>query len=136
MPKNGRLKRKKAAESSDEPPSDIPYYYKGVLPLCQVIEITAANFEQEVLKSEQPVMLDFWAVWCGPCRMLSPVIEEIAAENPDIKVGKVNVDNEMSLAERYSIMSIPTVMVFKNGKLVDTSVGVRPKRELLAMIEE
>lgn len=72
-----------------------------------VIEITAANFEQEVLKSEQPVMLDFWAVWCGPCRMLSPVIEEIAAENPDIKVGKVNVDNEMSLAERYSIMSIP-----------------------------
>ncbi|HCA55903.1 MAG: thioredoxin [Acutalibacteraceae bacterium] len=101
-----------------------------------VIEITAANFEQEVLKSEQPVMLDFWAVWCGPCRMLSPVIEEIAAENPDIKVGKVNVDNEMSLAERYSIMSIPTVMVFKNGKLVDTSVGVRPKRELLAMIEE
>ena len=101
-----------------------------------VIEITAANFEQEVLKSEQPVMLDFWAVWCGPCRMLSPVIEEIAAENPDIKVGKVNVDNEMSLAERYSIMSIPTFMVFKNGKLVDTSVGVRPKRELLAMIEE
>lgn len=101
-----------------------------------VIEITAANFEQEVLKSEQPVMLDFWAVWCGPCRMLSPVIEEIAAENPAIKVGKVNVDNEMSLAERYSIMSIPTVMVFKNGKLVDTSVGVRPKRELLAMIEE
>lgn len=101
-----------------------------------VMEITAANFEQEVLKSNKPVMLDFWAVWCGPCRLLSPVIEEIAAENPNIKVGKVNVDNEMSLAEKYQIMSIPTVMVFKNGKLVDTSVGVKPKRELLAMIEE
>lgn len=100
-----------------------------------VIEITAQNFEAEVLKSEKPVLLDFWASWCGPCRMLSPVIDEIAEENSDIKVGKVNVDEQSSLAQKFGIMSIPTIVVMKNGQAQDIQVGVRPKQDILNMIK-
>jgi len=99
-----------------------------------VIEITSENFEKEVLKSDKPVLLDFWAIWCMPCRMLSPVIDEIAEEYDSIKVGKVNVDEQGELAQKFNIMSIPTVAVFKDGKNVNTSVGVKPKAEILDML--
>ncbi len=99
-----------------------------------VIEITSENFEAEVLKSDKPVLLDFWAIWCMPCRMLSPVIDEIAEEYDSIKVGKVNVDEQGELAQKFNIMSIPTVAVFKDGKNVNTSVGVKPKAEILDML--
>lgn len=99
-----------------------------------VIEITSANFETEVLKSDKTVLLDFWASWCMPCRMLSPVVDEIAEENSNIKVGKVNVDEQIELAQKFGIMSIPTLVVFKNGKNVDSSVGVKSKAEILSMI--
>ena len=92
------------------------------------ITLTASNFEEEVLKSDIPVLVDFWATWCGPCRMIAPVIAEIAEENEGkVKVGKVNVDEEATLAERYRVSSIPTVMVFRGGKLCGTTVGARPK---------
>ena len=97
------------------------------------IELTAENFENEVLRSDKPVLVDFWAAWCGPCRMLSPVVDEVAEENPGIKVGKVNVDEQGQLAMQFGIMSIPTLMLFRNGKNVDTSVGVVPKAEILKM---
>ncbi len=97
------------------------------------IIITEQNFEQEVLKSDKPVLVDFWATWCGPCRMLAPTIEQIAEEMEGIvKVGKVNVDEQPSLAAKYGIASIPTLMVFEDGKVKETSVGVRPK----SMIED
>lgn len=99
-----------------------------------VLEITAENFENEVLKSDKPVILDFWAVWCGPCRMMSPVIDEIAEENSSIKVGKVNVDEQPLLAQKFGIMSIPTIALIKNGQTVDIKVGVRPKQDILDMI--
>lgn len=99
-----------------------------------VIEITSANFETEVLKSDKTVLLDFWASWCMPCRMLSPVVDEIAEENSNIKVGKVNVDEQIELAQKFGIMSIPTLVVFKNGKNVDSSLGVKSKSEILSMI--
>lgn len=99
------------------------------------VVLTQQNFEQEVLQSKLPVLVDFWAAWCGPCRMLAPVIEEIAREQEGrVKVGKVNVDEEMELAARFGIMSIPTVLVFKEGKLVNTSVGFCPKEELEALL--
>lgn len=99
------------------------------------IKITKNNFEEEVLKSKEPVLLDFWASWCGPCRMVSPTIEEIAKENKDVKVGKINIDEESELAAKFSIMSIPTLMVLKEGKVAATAVGVRPKKDILKMLQ-
>lgn len=100
------------------------------------LTITKDNFEEEVLKSELPVLVDFWAPWCGPCRMLAPTVAQIAEEyEGKVKVGKVNVDDEGELAAQFGIASIPTVMVFKNGEVTGTSVGVRPKAQLVAMFE-
>ena len=99
-----------------------------------VLNITLENFEQEVMKSDKPVLLDFWATWCGPCRMVSPVIDEIAEERSDIKVGKINVDEQMELAAKYGVMSIPTLMVIKNGEVSNQSVGAIPKANILAML--
>ena len=100
------------------------------------IKLTDQNFEQEVLRADLPVLVDFWASWCGPCRMLAPVIAEIAEEYAGkVKVGKVNVDEQPNLANRYGIASIPTVMLFKNGEVVNTSLGYRPKNELETMLK-
>ena len=99
-----------------------------------VITITKDNFQREVLESDKPVLLDFWAAWCGPCRMLSPVVDEIAEERTDIKVGKVNVDEEQELAAAFQVMSIPTLVVMQNGKAVAQSMGVRPKQQILSML--
>ena len=100
------------------------------------ITITNKNFDQEVLASDKPVLVDFWATWCGPCRMLAPIVEEIAESRSDIKVGKVNVDEEGELAVRFGISSITTVMVFKNGELTAQSVGYRPRAEIEALLEK
>ena len=98
------------------------------------ITITKENFENEVMKSDKPVLLDFWADWCGPCRMLAPTVHEIADELTDIKLGKINVDQEPELAQQYGIMSIPTLIVIKEGNPVAQSTGVRPKQAILDMI--
>lgn len=101
-----------------------------------VITITSKNFEQEVSKSEVPVLLDFWASWCGPCKMVSPIIDEVAKEvEGKAKVGKINVDEEQELAQAFSIMSIPTLVVINNGRLVNQAVGVRSKSEILEMLK-
>lgn len=100
-----------------------------------VITITKENFETEVLKSAQPVLLDFWAAWCGPCRMLSPIVDEVAEERTDVKVGKVNVDEQPDLAAQFGVMSIPTLLVFQNGRLVNQAVGARPKSGVLALLD-
>ena len=99
-----------------------------------VITIDKNNFAQEVVHSDLPVLLDFWAPWCGPCRMVGPVLEEIAAERGDIKVGKINVDQQPELAAQFGIVSIPTLAVMKNGALVSKAVGARPKEQILAML--
>ena len=99
------------------------------------LKITRENFEQEVLKSDKPVLIDFWAPWCGPCRMLSPTISEIAEEYKDkVKVGKVNVDEEEELASMFRVTSIPLLVVMKDGKVVNSAVGVRPKDQIVGMI--
>ena len=98
------------------------------------ININKNNFQNEVMNSDKPVLLDFWAPWCAPCRMVAPIIEEIASERPDIKVGKINVDEQPELASEFSIMSIPTLVVMKNGKIVQQVSGARPKKAILEML--
>ena len=98
------------------------------------IVITKENFDREVLKAEGTVLIDFWATWCGPCRMLSPIVDEVASEHPDVKVGKINVDEQPELAQQFGIMSIPTLLVFKNGKKVQESVGLIPKEKVESLI--
>ena len=98
------------------------------------ININKNNFQSEVMNSDKPVLLDFWAPWCAPCRMVIPIIEEIAGERPDIKVGKINVDEQPELASKFTMMSIPTLVVMKNGKIVQQVSGARPKKAILEML--
>ncbi len=99
------------------------------------LKITKENFETEVLKADKPVLVDFWAEWCGPCQMLLPVVEELAGEVTDAKICKVNVDEQPELAGQFSVMTIPTLIVFKEGKAVNTSIGVKTKSEILKMLQ-
>ena len=99
-----------------------------------VVTVTGENFAAEVLGSDKTVLVDFWASWCGPCKMLSPMVEQIAEERPDVKVCKINVDDEPELAEQYGVMSIPNLIVFQNGAKVNSSVGVVPKAKILEML--
>ena len=98
------------------------------------LNITKSNFQEEVLNSDKKVLIDFWASWCGPCRMVSPIIEEIAEERPDIKVCKVNVDEQPELAGEFQIMSIPALVVMENGKIVNQTIGARPKAQILSLL--
>ena len=99
-----------------------------------LIDVTSANFEKEILNSEKTVLLDFWATWCGPCQMIAPTVHEIADERADILVGKVNVDDQPALAQQFGIVSIPTLIVMKNGQIVNKAVGLRSKEQLLSML--
>lgn len=98
------------------------------------VNINRSNFRQEVLESEKPVLLDFWAPWCGPCRMVVPMVEQIADERPDIKVGKVNIDEEFELAREFGVMTIPTLVVLKEGRVVRQTSGARPKAQILELL--
>ena len=100
-----------------------------------VLTITNENFEQEVLKSDKPVIVDFWAAWCGPCKMLSPVVDQLAEELEGVKVAKINIDEQMELAEKYNVSSIPCVVAFKNGEEVNRSVGLVPKQKLVDLLK-
>ena len=100
------------------------------------LNITLENFESEVLKSDKPVLVDFWASWCGPCRMLLPIIEEIASEEHDFKVGKINADEQPELVNQFKVRTIPTLMVFKNGEVVNKHTGVLPKEEVIRLVKE
>lgn len=99
------------------------------------LKITKENFQTEVLEAKETVLVDFWASWCGPCKMIGPIIDQIADERTDIKVGKVNVDEEQELAVQFKVMSIPTLLVFKDGKVVNQSLGAKPKAAILAMLD-
>lgn len=99
-----------------------------------VITITKENCQSEVVQSDKPVLLDFWATWCGPCRMVSPIVDQIADERSDIKVGKINVDEQPELAQQFRIISIPTLVVMKDGQIANKAVGAMPKEEILALL--
>jgi len=98
------------------------------------ININKNNFQSEVMDSDKPVLLDFWAPWCAPCRMVVPIVEEIARERKDIKVGKINVDEQPELASRFGVMSIPTLVIMKDGKIINQAMGARPKNAILGML--
>ena len=102
--------------------------------MMSIINISTSNFQDEVLRSDRTVLLDFWAPWCGPCRMVGPILEEIAQERADVKVGKVNVDEQPELASQFSVMSIPTLVVMKDGKVANQTVGARPNGQILALL--
>ncbi|MGN0530521.1 MAG: thioredoxin [Eubacterium sp.] len=101
-----------------------------------VINLTQADFKQEVMESDKPVLIDFWAVWCGPCQMMSPIVDEVAEETDDVKFCKVNVDDEPQLAAMFGIQSIPTLALIKNGKMIDVSIGLLTKEELINFINK
>jgi thioredoxin 1 len=99
-----------------------------------VINVDQTNFQTEILDSKKPVLLDFWAPWCAPCRMVAPILEEIEAERPDIKVGKINVDEQSELAGQFHVMSIPTLIVMENGRVKNRAIGAQPKNQILALL--